>query len=231
MRPINLIPKDQRQGARKPGGPLGYVLIGALVLLLGGVALLVSTNNQISTGKAEITEIQSETASAQARAAELTAYTRLEETHNQRIQTVTSLADSRFDWERVMRELALILPDNIWLTNLSGSANPAVQVDSGTASGLRGGVPGPALEMIGCASSHDAVAGFVSALRDIDGVTRVGMEFSKLPAGGGGTESGSSEAAGGGGGTCQTRPWIPEFQIVVAFDAAPVATTETTTVE
>ena len=28
----------------------------------------------------------------------------------QRVATVTSLADSRFDWERVMRELALILP-------------------------------------------------------------------------------------------------------------------------
>ena len=42
---------------------------------------------------------------------------------------MTSLADSRFDWERVMRELSLILPDDVWLTNLTGKASPAVQID------------------------------------------------------------------------------------------------------
>ena len=71
MRPINLIPKDQRQGARKPGGPLGYVLIGALVLLLAGVALMVSTDNQISTSKGEVTELETENTAAEAKVAKL----------------------------------------------------------------------------------------------------------------------------------------------------------------
>jgi Tfp pilus assembly protein PilN len=229
MRPINLIPSEQRRGARKAGGPFGYVLIGGLAILLAGVALLVSTNNQISTSKAEVVEIEAQTRQAQARAASLAAYTKLEETHELRIATVTSLADSRFDWDRVLRELALILPEDIWLTNLSGSVSPAAQVSDGAASALRGGVAGPAIEILGCGRNHDSVAGFVSALRDIDGITRVGMEYSKLTEVEGGAESGSAESGSTEG--CPDRPGVTEFQIVGAFDAAPTQPSETTTVE
>ena len=79
-----------------------------------------------------------------------------------------------------MRELALILPGDVWLTNLTGTARPDVSVDGGASISLRDSVPGPALEMIGCASGQEAVAGFVQALKDIDGVTRVGVQSSAL---------------------------------------------------
>jgi hypothetical protein len=67
---------------------------------------------------------------------------------------------------------------------------------------------------VGCATSQAAVAGFVQALKDIDGVTRVGMPTSSLGSGG----EGASAAAS----TCQTKESIAQFQMVVAFDAAPV---------
>jgi Tfp pilus assembly protein PilN len=224
MRPINLIPEEERRSEAKVSGPFAYVLIGALVILLAGVALLVSTGNQISTSKAEITELESESSAATAQVAKLSAYTKLEEAHQQRAATITSLADSRFDWERVIRELALILPRGVWLTSLSGSVSPAVTVNGGAASTLRGGAAGPALEMAGCGRNQDSVAGFVTALRQIDGVTRVAMQYSKLD------ESSEGESSSsGGGGNCQTRPWIPTFQIVATFDAAPVS--ESTTEE
>ncbi len=98
------------QEPARPGGPLAYILIGALVLLLAGVALLVSTNNQISSSKAEIAELEGENSGAKAKAAEARRLHQLEEVHDAAVATVTSLADSRFDWERVMRELSLILP-------------------------------------------------------------------------------------------------------------------------
>ena len=226
MRPINLIPEGERRGVRKTsGGPLGYVLIGALVVVLAGVAILVTTNNAISSSKAEIADLEAENSTAQAAVAKLAAYTKLEEVHDNRVATVTSLADSRFDWERVMRELALILPSDVWLTDLTGTVDPTVAVNAGSASNLRSSVPGPALELVGCGRSQDSVAAFVSALRQIDGVTRVAMQYSKLPEGGeGGGEAASATA--GGGGNCQTRPWIPEFQIVAAFDAAPTPASE-----
>lgn len=224
MRPINLIPEEERQ-VRGPSGPFAYVVIGALVILLAGVALLVSTNNQVSIEKSEVIELQAENSAASAQVAKLSAYTKLEEAHQVRVSTITSLADSRFDWERVIRELSLILPRGIWLTTLSGSVSPAADAGGGGGSALRGGAAGPALEMTGCGRSQDQVAGFVTALRQIDGVTRVGLEFTKLSESEGSSDGGEGGSTAGGGGSCQTRPWIPEFQIVATFDAAPVSET------
>jgi Tfp pilus assembly protein PilN len=229
MRPINLIPEDQRRGpgSGRKGNPLAYILIGALVILLAGVTLLVSTNNQISDSKAEITELGEEISIAQAKAAKLSAYSQLRDVRDQRVATVKSLADSRFDWERVMRELALILPSDVWLTNLSGTVKPEVSVNGSAGVALRGQASGPALEIVGCAKGQEGVAGFVAALKDIDGVTRVAMQYSKL----GDTSEGGGEAESGGasaGSTdCQTKDFIAQFQIVAAFDAAPIPTVGT----
>lgn len=222
MRPVNLIPPEERRGASAPmrTGALPYLLIGVLVLALAGVTLLVLASNKVSDSKAEVARLQQEDAAAQARAEELAPFVQFQITQEERAQTIAGLADSRFDWERVMRELALILPSDIWLTNLTGTASSGVSVEGGASVSLRSGINGPALEMTGCGSSQKAVAGFVQALKEIDGVTRVGMPSSSLGETSGGASGGSAAS-----GTCQTRSFIAQFQVVVAFDAAPVAPT------
>jgi len=219
MRPVNLIPPEDRPGSRKPlrSGPLSYIVTGALAAALLGVTVLVLTGNQISDRKTEIAQLESEKAAVEARAQALAAYTQFHGVREQRLATVASLADSRFDWERVMRELALVLPGDVWLTNLTASASPAVAPEGAAGVALRTGIAGPALEFVGCARSQDAVAGFVKALEDIDGVTRVGVQSSSL---GGSSGEGAASASTS---TCQTRDFIAQFQMVAGFDAAPVA--------
>ena len=242
MRPVNLIPVEERRGEQAPlrSGPLLYVLIGALAAVLVAVTALVLVDNQISEREGEVARLEVEDAETQARAESLAAYTEFRDLSEQRVATVASLADSRFDWERVMRELALILPSDVWLVSLGASAAPGgVTGGSGGGSSLRASTPGPALELSGCSDGQEGVARFVAALKDIDGVTRVGVESSELG------EEGDAASGGGEGGSessgdeCRTREFIAKFQIVVAFDAAPVpaesstgevtpATTETT---
>jgi Tfp pilus assembly protein PilN len=222
MRPVNLIPVEQRRGERRPmrGGPLAYIVIGALAAALIGITLLVVTNNQISESKAEVAVLKSERATVDARATALAAYTQFHSVREQRVATITSLADSRFDWERVLRELSLVLPNDVWLTNLSGSANPGVVPEGSAGVGLRASIPGPALELVGCARDQEAVAGFIQAVKDIDGVTRVGVPSSAV----GNASSAEVSSSGSGASTsCQTRDFIAQFQMVAAFDAAPVA--------
>ncbi|MGH2937975.1 MAG: PilN domain-containing protein [Solirubrobacterales bacterium] len=204
-------------------GPLVYIVIGILVVALGGVAALVLTENQISDRKDEVAQLRRQDNALSARTQQLTAYTQFQALREQEVSTVTALADSRFDWERVMRELSLVLPDDVWLTSLSASA--AATSESSTSSGgggagLRSGVAGPALELSGCTIGHDGVAGFITALEDIDGVTRVGVESSVLAGSG-------SEAAGSESGGCEGGKSTAQFAIVVAFDAAPVSTPPT----
>ncbi|HWN73614.1 MAG TPA: hypothetical protein VNN15_07405 [Solirubrobacterales bacterium] len=223
MRPVNLIPAEERRGQNAPlrSGPIAYIVLGALVALLAGVSLVVLTGNQIADREAELAQVKREDTAATAKAQRLSAYTQYQLLSEQRSTTVKSLADSRFDWERVMRELSLVLPSNVWLTALTASASPGSSTGgSEGGAGLREAIAGPALEMSGCSTGQDGVAGFVGALKDMDGVTRVGVESSALPAVG--TAAGTGEGGEGGSTNCRTRDFIAEFKIVVAFDAAPV---------
>jgi Tfp pilus assembly protein PilN len=217
VRPVNLIPAEERPGGRRPlrVGPLAYIIVGALAAALIGVTALVVINGQISDRKTEVAQLTSEKATVEAQAHSLAAYTQFHDIREQRVAAVTSLADSRFDWERVLHELSLVLPTDVWLTNLTGTASSADSAEGGASISLRSGISGPALELVGCASNQAAVAGFLQALKDIDGVTRVGMQSSSLGSGSGGS-SGSAAAS-----TCQTKQFIAQFQMVVAFDAAP----------
>ncbi len=220
MRPVNLIPAEDRRGDQAPlrTGPLVYVVIGALVALLVGVAVLVLTGNQISESKSELTKLKREDTVASAHAARLASYIQFQAKSEQRVATVQSLADSRFDWERVLRELSLVLPNDVSLIELSasGSGESGLGGGGGSSAGdLSGGIVGPFLQMTGCAAGPNGVAGFVAALKDIDGVTRVGVQSSE--------EVGSS---GGEGGECAVGGATTQFSLTVAFDAAPVPSLE-----
>lgn len=232
MRPVNLIPPEDRRGDQAPlrTGPLVYIVLGALVAVLVGVTAMVLTDNQIGERENELTTLEREDAEETLKATRLAAYTEFRNLAEQRVATVQSLADSRFDWERVMRELSLVLPSDVWLVDLTATATPEVSIEGGGGGGggsggsLRSSAPGPALELSGCATGQKQVAGFVTALEDIDGVTRVGVESSELP----GPDSGAGSSSDGGsesGDDCRTRRFIAKFEIVVAFDAAPVPPT------
>jgi len=226
MRPVDLIPPEERHGQSAPlrTGPVAYIVLGALVLVLVGVTALVLTGNQVADSETELAQVKREDAAAEARAESLAPYTQFAALHAERVATIASLADSRFDWERVMRELSLILPHDVWLVSLDAQASSAVASGSG---GSGGSVAGPSLALTGCAAGHDAVAGFVTALKDIDGVTRVGVESSELAnqGEGAGSVGGSGSDSGGGSSDCRTRSFISQFKLTVAFDAAPVPVT------
>jgi Tfp pilus assembly protein PilN len=227
MRPVNLIPAEDRRGDQAPlrTGPLSYIVLGALVAVLVGVAALVLTGNQIAEREDEVTVLKREDAAAAAQAARLASYTQFRDLSEQRVATVQGLADSRFDWERVLRELSLILPSDVSLDELSatsgaGAAGAAGGEESGEgAGGLLGGAAGPSLTLSGCASGYRGVARFVTALEDIDGVTRVGVQ-STDDATEGGESGGSSE------GECSGRAQPVQFSVALVFDAAPVPAAE-----
>lgn len=227
MRPIDLTPPELRQGAHAPmrTGPIPYILIGALVAVLAGIALLVMTGNQVAEREDHVAQLKREDAVAKEEARRLTPYVQFQNLHEQRLTTITSLADSRFDWERVMRELSLVLPSSVWLIEMNASASGESGAGgSGSGGDLRGSIVGPSLELTGCAVGQKSVASFVTTLKDIDGVTRVGVASSELTA----KEEGEATSGGGeteAGSECRTRKFIAKFNIVVAFDAAPVPIT------
>jgi Tfp pilus assembly protein PilN len=208
VRPINLIPEEQRRsgsGGVSRTGPVAYVLVGILAVALIGVVMLVLFSNQVHDSEAEVARLETEKTAATARATKLSAYTNFKQVSEDRTRTVAELADARFDWVRVIRQLSLVLPGDVYFERLIASAG---------GSGESSGVGAPSLALIGCADGQPSVAGFVAALRGIDGVTRVELGNSTL-----------NEKVGGGdgGGDPCARPGVAQFKMLVAFDGAPVS--------
>jgi Tfp pilus assembly protein PilN len=233
MRPVNLIPADERRGDRAAmrTGSFSYVLLGALAVAVLAVAVLALTSKQISDRETEVAQLQQQEAVATAKAQSLTPFIDFRAAQESRAGTITSLAQSRFDWQRVLNELARVLPTNVWLTQLGGTANPSVALSNGPSLTSRDSVQGPALEIVGCTVGQDAVAALVSRLQEIDGVTRVGVQSSERSDESGAVSDSStgSDSSGGQVTECRTRDFITKFEIVVAFDEVPAPSTATAT--
>lgn len=233
MRPVNLIPPDERRGDRAAmrTGAFSYVLLGGLAVAVLAVAVLALTSKQITDRQSEIAQLQQQEAATIAKAESLKQFIDFRAAQESRAGTITSLAQSRFDWQRVLNELARVLPTNVWLIQLAGTANPSVTLTNGPSISSRGTVPGPALEIVGCTVSQDAVAILVSRLEEIDGATRVGVQSSErsdeASAAAGGSSTGSDSASNVS--ECRTRDFITKFEIVVAFDEVPDPATATAT--
>lgn len=248
MRPVNLIPPEERRGVKAPmrTGPLAYVVVAVLAVALVAVTLVVLASNQIADKKAEKASLQSELAAAQAASKRVQSYAAFASVQQAREQTVSTLAKSRFDWERVLRELAIVIPNDVWITNLTATVSPDALASSSdsssSASASTESISGPSLVIQGCAGGHESVARFLAAVHEIDGVTRASVTSSERPDPN--QQAAASQAATGAGGTqsqeCSSRDFVSKFELTVAFDAvqleapaqastAPPPTTTTTT--
>jgi Tfp pilus assembly protein PilN len=183
------------------------------------------TNNQISDRKAQQASLQDQVTQTQAEAQKLNTFVSFASLQQARQETVSSLAASRFDWQRVLRELAIVIPQDVWLTGLEASAAGSASSSGTSSSSTATDIQGPSLDIQGCAAGHESVARFLSALRDIDGVTRVAVLSSDRQ---GATGSATAPSGSGTGASCSSRNFIASFEVEAAFDAAlPAAATAT----
>lgn len=229
MRAVNLIPSEDRRGAGGAAGRSGgaaYALLGALALLVVMASAYVLAGKSVDDKKSQLARVTREADATEAQAASLSAYTKFTAMRAKRTDTVTQLANSRFDWAHALHEIARVLPENAWLTNLSATTSPGVSVGGGSGSGsLRGAMARPAIELTGCTTSQASVAKMMARMRLIDGVDRVSLDNAVK----GEETSGASASSGSGSGDCRGgHAKFPQFTMVVFFEeqavVAPTAT-------
>jgi Tfp pilus assembly protein PilN len=186
MRPINLLPsryQPARASGDRPG--IGYAAIGALAVLLLMVLLYVLTNNGIDDAKEKTAKAQTEQQAAQARIGQLQAYGNFAQLKTSRESAVRSVAQSRFDYERLLREIALVLPNDTYLTSLTSAATGAATATA----------TGPQITIQGCAPDHPGVATAVVRLRKLHNIDDVTLQNS----------SHSDTSTGTSGAVCKTQ--------------------------
>jgi Tfp pilus assembly protein PilN len=225
MRAVNLVPAEERRGAGGAGGRSGgaaYVLLGLLAVLVVVVSFYTLGKSSVSEKRSEIASLETRAAGTEAQATELASFTQFAGLRAKRTQTVTSLAASRFDWSHAMREVARVIPPNVWLTGLQGTVTPGVTLKTAAAaqtSGLRSALAMPAIELVGCTTDQPSVARMIGRMRLIDGVTRVALQSSvKAEAAGDGGAKGATASTTTGGGCGQGDERFPQFALVVYFD-------------
>ena len=233
MRPVNLIPPEDRRGDHAPlrAGVASYAIVArARRSRWSASSWWCSTGNDISDSEAELAALEARQAQADLARRRAGALRRVRHRSSRpAAETVSSLAQSRFDWERVLNELALVIPRRVTLENLTGTVGAGVAVGGEPAARRRHrrrSIAGPSLQIGGCAKGQKGVARLLAALRDIDGVTRVGMQSSEL-----GEEASPGARRGaderlrrrGPPSDCQTAArGRASSRSTVAFDAVPV---------
>lgn len=232
MRAINLIPDDQRRGAGGAAGKSGgaaHLLLAALALIVAMTAAYVVVGKSKKDKQAELSTVTQQAVAAEARARSLADYTKFTAIRAKRVQTVTQLANSRFDWAHSLREVARVLPENAWLTDLTGTVSPSVTL-SGSSSTLRGALPVPAISVQGCTTSQASVAKMMARMRLIDGVQRVSLETSEKTTAAAPTSGQPAVSDSAGTGDCRMgRGSFPKFSLVVFFEQSAVVASSTPT--
>jgi len=203
VRPVNLLPpRYQRARATGQRAGIGYAAIGVLAVLLLMVVLYIVTATGLNDAHDKTAKANAEQQAAEARVGQLQAYGDFASMKASREAAVKGVAEARFDYERLMREVALVLPHKTYLTNFaattSGGSAAAAGAAPTTPTDATSTGSGPSLTLSGCAPSHEGVATAVVRLRQLHNVTDVNLSNSTKN-GTAGSTGGSSGSSGGAG--------------------------------
>lgn len=125
MKAVNLLPPAQR---RTPGfsGAKAPLAIAGAVLALGGVGYWGwSVNSQVDDAKADVAAATTERDALRDQLGAFQQAQARDAAQSVRRGAVVGLVAGRVNWERLVRDLAAVMPRNVWLTNLRGETDPA----------------------------------------------------------------------------------------------------------
>jgi Tfp pilus assembly protein PilN len=179
MKPVNLVPQDQRRRTPSEGSGKGaHAVLGILAVLLAMAVVYVLTANSITDKESQAEQARIEADQLEAQAATKNSFTDFAEIAQTRAASVASVASTRFDWERLMRELSRVMPEGSWLTSASAAVTGATDAGSATAPAApadpaTAGAGGPSANLVGCTPEHSDVARMMVRLRQLHRVVDV----------------------------------------------------------
>jgi hypothetical protein len=222
MRAVNLIPEDQRGTVSAAGRSGGGAY--AVLALLGGLALLAvlygKASEEISSNQSKAATLSARATRAETVASQLAPYTSFIAVRESRVQAVSLLMGTRFDWAHSLHELGRVLPKDASISSISGTVGASTASATASASGKSPGAssvasatpPGtvPTFTVNGCATSQAEVALVLQRLRLMDGVSEVKLASS--------TKSTTTSAGSGAVGCAKNdAAWIA----TLSFDPLP----------
>ena len=178
MRAVNLLPRDHgHRTVKKESLP---VLVGACVGVL--VAAALGAMFMMGSGKIAAQQRKLDDANRTYQAlppppqGPSAVQQQLAGEQSARVSALSTALGSRVAWDRVFREFSLVLPDDVWLTNLTAKSPISPATNAATSAG---GAPSQ-FTVQGRTYSHDGVARLLSRLQLVPDLTNVQLVSSSL---------------------------------------------------
>jgi Tfp pilus assembly protein PilN len=160
MRSVNLLPRDDKRQRPQPGavlltGVLGSVLVTAV---LAGFFMMASSS--VSDRQSELDGLRAELAAIPPAPEAPADNSGLETEKSARVAVLGKALGARVAWDRILREISLVLPEDIWLETLNANApDPNFVPTPGKTEAPPGG-----FTITGYSYSHDGVARLLARL-------------------------------------------------------------------
>jgi len=230
MRAVNLLPIDQRAGGKSIRQEDPAVVVGSalgVVVMIALVASFLTAHSKANAQQAKLTAARLELAQiSETRKAQLAKLKPVKPSapvtpivppptvtgqEASWLSSVSQVLGQRIAWDRLLREVSLVMPSDVSLSALTLTA-PATAA---------GAAPAQGFVITGSAYSYDSVARLLSRLALVPDLENVTLSNSS---------SGSSQGAAGSSSSSSSAAGLVQFNISASVKAgAPVATTPATT--
>jgi Tfp pilus assembly protein PilN len=169
MRAVNLLPRDDARSKSRQTNP---VVLGGVIAGVAATAILAAAFLTVSAGLADKQErldaAQSELDATPVPPPADTSAATLQQEKGQRVVALSTVLGRRVAWDRILRELSLVLPEDVWLSSLSAKA-PSEAADA------------PAgFTVTGKTYSHDGVARLLARLAVVPHLSAVQLQHSSM---------------------------------------------------
>lgn len=175
MRAVNLLPKKETRERRKQPNvvALGGV-VAAVAVTAGLCGWFLMSSATVAERQNEVDNLRAELAATPIPKPRDASGDALQTEKAARLVAVANALGGRVAWDRVLREISLVTPDDVWLTSLQASAPPAAEAAAATPT------PGGAFSIAGRTYSHESVARLLSRLSLVPDLKTVKLEKSTL---------------------------------------------------
>jgi Tfp pilus assembly protein PilN len=169
MRAVNLLPRDDARGQRRqPGAVVLTAVLGSVLVTALLAGLFLTSSSAVSDRQSQLDAARAELAATPPAPEGPVDSTGLETEKSARVTLLGKALASRVAWDRVLREISLVLPEDVWLESLAANAaDPSFVPTPGKTE-----APPGAFTITGYSYSHDGVARLLSRLSVIPSLDR-----------------------------------------------------------
>ena len=180
MRAVNLMPRDERRAGLDLGRlPLLGAAGGVVVVTAAAFFLSSAASSTADTHKAELQAVEASIALLPKGPNAAVSVGALVEERSNRVAALSSALGRRTAFDRIMRQISLVLPANAWLTHLDAAAPSGVPLP-GSVPATQGVAAVGGVTIQGATYSHDSVATVLARLAVVPSLTAVRLTSSAL---------------------------------------------------